>query len=320
MLVRYYLNDKLRTDTVGIHEGDFIWQAVMQEPQKIQAMLLPSHHMLQFFADIGYLQLSGQADSLDNIHLKGSWTADEASRFNASIRDITDQQKEMYARYIKADKEEQKTLLEPFMALAERRRQRITQYIHEHPQSFFSLSLVWDRMGDDYGEVYPLYMSLKESLHGTPTGHRIDALLPVIKRKALGEQVMNFSQADSAGRMVSVGDLKGKYVLIDFWASWCGPCRAENPNVLKAYQTFKDKGFTVLGVSLDDNAGKWKKAIGDDHMPWTELSDLKGWKNDVALYYGVQAIPWNILIDPQGRIVAKGLRGEELFKKLSTLL
>jgi peroxiredoxin len=132
---------------------------------------------------------------------------------------------------------------------------------------------------------------------------------------------MDFTQNDTLGNPVSLSSFKGKYVLIDFWASWCGPCRQENPNVVKAFNNYKDKGFTVLGVSLDQpNAkDKWMKAIHDDNLTWTQVSDLKFWGNAVAVQYGIQAIPQNFLIDPQGKIIGKNLRGEALNKKLETL-
>src|SRR5664279_4639151 len=114
---------------------------------------------------------------------------------------------------------------------------------------------------------------------------------------------------DTTGKPISLSSFKGKYVLVDFWASWCGPCRAENPNVLKAYIEFKDKNFTILGVSLDKDKDAWEKAIGDDKLAWTQVSDLKFWNSKAVEIFQFQGIPFNVLIDPQGKIIAQELRG-----------
>ncbi len=120
--------------------------------------------------------------------------------------------------------------------------------------------------------------------------------------------------------MFSLSSLKGKYVLIDFWASWCSPCRQENPNVVKAYQMYKDKGFDILGVSMDQNKKNWLKAIKDDNLTWHHISDLKGWACEGGKLYGVNSIPHSVLIDKEGIIIAKDLRGEELLNKLAELM
>jgi thiol-disulfide isomerase/thioredoxin len=119
---------------------------------------------------------------------------------------------------------------------------------------------------------------------------------------------------------VSLSSFKGKYFLLDFWASWCGPCRRENPNVVKAYRQYHNKGFDILGVSLDDSKDDWLKAIKKDGLSWTQVSDLKGWKNEAATLYGIQGIPMNFLIDKEGKIIAKNLRGQDLEKRLAEVL
>lgn len=118
---------------------------------------------------------------------------------------------------------------------------------------------------------------------------------------------------------MKLSDFRGQYVLLDFWAAWCGPCRAENPNVVNNFHKYKDKGFTVLGVSLDNDRKKWLAAVEKDGLDWTQLSDLKGWKNEASSGYGIQAIPANFLLDPDGKIIAQNVRGPELGKKLAEL-
>ncbi len=132
----------------------------------------------------------------------------------------------------------------------------------------------------------------------------------------IGSEAPELKLDDVNGKSVTLSSFRGKYVLVDFWASWCGPCRAENPNVLAAYNKFKNKNFTILGVSLDNKKELWQKAIDKDGLPWQQISDLKGWQSGAAAKYGVQSIPMNFLVDPKGIIIGKNLRGPDLEKKL----
>ena len=161
---------------------------------------------------------------------------------------------------------------------------------------------------------------LAPALASSPYVQDLDAIIARLEKVQIGQVAPDFSLPDTAGVSVSLADFRGKYVLLDFWASWCPPCRRENPNVVKAYEENKDKNFTIIGISLDNNREKWLKGIADDHLTWTHLSDLKYWDSEIPALYGVRAIPSNMLLDPNGVIIAKDIREEALHETLREVL
>ncbi len=193
----------------------------------------------------------------------------------------------------------------------------------KHNSAVAALLLAYSYDTDPNKDVFLLQKRF-ESLTGealeSQFAKNIQTVIERDKVGAVGSKAINFTQKDTSGRDVSLSEFKGKYVLIDFWASWCHPCRLENPNVVAAYNKYKEKNFTILGVSLDSDRRNWIFAINKDKLEWTQVSDLKFWGNEVAGLYNIRAIPQNLLLDPDGKIIAKNLKGEELDQKLSEIL
>lgn len=196
-------------------------------------------------------------------------------------------------------------------------------YIINHPGSFPSL-MTLERFSHrlKLRQIEELFDGLDDRIKQTFDGKEFRRQIDRMNAVQIGKIAPDFSARDTTGNMVSLTSLKGKYLLLDFWASWCGPCRKENPYVVKAYQKFKAKNFEILGISLDDETTKerWLKAIKEDQLTWLQVSDLKGWQSEVAELYHVRGIPQNFLLDPKGVIIATNLRGEELLKKLEDIL
>lgn len=178
---------------------------------------------------------------------------------------------------------------------------------------YFTYQLPLDELKATRAKISP-------ALAACPYVKDLDGIIKQLENVQIGKVAPEFSLPDTAGVSVSLSDFRGKYVLLDFWASWCPPCRRENPNVVKAFNEYKDKDFTIIGISLDKDKSKWMKAIADDNLTWTHLSDLKYWDSEIPALYGVRGIPANVLLGPDGVILAKNITGEDLHKTLQEVI
>ncbi|RPE12153.1 AhpC/TSA family protein [Chitinophaga lutea] len=209
-----------------------------------------------------------------------------------------------------------------FTAYRSRRDVKIDELIQSAPASIATVYILYRdysyRLTPD--EIDRYVQQLDPSLQQTQYVKVLRELTPVLRKAAVGNKAPDFTLAGVKGETVKLSDHFGKYLLLDFWASWCGPCRRENPNLVKAYEKYKGKGFDIFAVSLDKDKSSWLKGIADDKLAWTHVSDLAFWNSAPAALYGVRAIPSNVLIGPDGVIIARNLRGEELEKKLAEIL
>jgi peroxiredoxin len=280
---------------------------------------------ISFFLENGTIILTGNRDSMQNAVVAGTPVQDEYRQYLAAVGSAVDwaSYRNAYrAAEAKKDKHRLDSLEAAAGKLTQQEQQFAANYTRAHPGSYVSVFELYSNFSynPDVAELQGLYNGLDISLRRSYFGQRLNETIAAALKTDIGKPAPDFTQADIHGKPVALSSFKGHYVLVDFWASWCGPCRAENPAVVKAYKKYHARGFSILGVSLDEKKDKWQEAIKKDGLDWMQVSDLKGWQNSVAELYGVKGIPMNYLLDQDGKIIAKGLRGEELEKKLAELV
>jgi peroxiredoxin len=318
------------TDSTIVKNGAFTFTFKINEPVwstlhvRIKGDSAASRKTHYFYIDKGAANASFALDAVDKAIVNGFPVNDAWRTFEEENKSTTDSlMSAMNVYYNLSDNHTDSELILAAEDVVDSLQKVYTaaevKYIETHPESYLGLSFLTREMrhGMQVEQAMPLFTHLHTSVKQTALGKNVNKELIAEAKFAIGQPAPDFSQVDTAGRAVSLASFKGKYVLVDFWASWCKPCRLENPNVVKAFEQYKGNHFSILGVSLDMAEKNWKEAIHADQLAWTQVIDKE---NKVSKQYNITSIPSNFLLDKEGRIIAKNLRGDELEKKLAEVL
>ncbi len=304
-----------------VKQGGFVLTHELKEPMLLN-LGMGNGKTVMTFLDNSSVKVSGNIEQIKEIKFNGSKTHNDFVDFKKTFD-------AKFEKLMKINQQLQMGLRSDSLETATRTikadiQQSIDQFIDKRKSSPVSAFLIAATMqlSEDVTVTEQRLNSLKSSALENMYGVYLKENIAETKINAVGALAADFTQADTSGVPVSLSSFRGKYVLLDFWASWCGPCRQENPNVVANFKKFNSKNFTVLGVSLDRPGQKdrWLQAIYKDELAWTHVSDLQFWNNAVAQQYRVQSIPQNFLIDPDGKIIAKNLRGPALEQKLCEVI
>lgn len=313
----------VKADTINIVDGKFEFKGDIQ-PDQYTITVEGKKRGVRVFLENGIVTIKAHADSLAKAEVTGSKLNDANKALNDKAKALYDKYEieKLGKEYRTASAERKEELMAVYNKFQEEVAVINDEFIEANPASVVSVyKLVAKSYNLSVAEKEAALAKLDTSLVSHHLVVKMKEGIEKEKNVEVGKIAPDFTMNDAEGNPVKLSDIykKHKFLLIDFWASWCGPCRAENPSVVKTYKKFNKKGFSVFGVSLDNNKEKWLEAIEKDKLTWDHVSDLKGWQNEASQLYAVRGIPANFLVDNTGKILAKGLRGEALLKKLEEL-
>jgi peroxiredoxin len=313
-------------DTAKVVDDALVFTAPIDQPNLVYITSSAFRGAIPVFAEAGEIQVIGSLDSLAKTQVSGSKSHDFFVKINKSLANYDKIWQDFYfGPYRAMSKADQALNEDKINGLYDSAQNLKAHFLeteliksgNEAATPVLTLSNI-DAM--DVDACQAIYDKLSPEVLKSGASKRLADRIAIIKRTAVGQKLIDFTMNDTLGNPVTLSEYaKGKYVLVDFWAAWCAPCRGENPNVVANYKKYHDKGFTVLGVSFDQKKENWEKAIHDDGLLWEQVSDLKGWNNAAGKLYGIQSIPQNILLSPEGIIIERNLRGSALSEKLAEL-
>ncbi len=331
IICRKMMADVAVADTAfAAADGSFSFKGEVVEPM-ITSIYLPktveeTQMAISFFTEVGTTNIEADVLALNKAKVNGGNSNKDLQAITAITEKYYAQMKvlgdSLRTLYDAGKMEVVMKLEQQYLQLEQKQKEDIADFIKNNPKSYASAYYAYQLNTDatDPSKAVKAFESLDKSIQSSFYAQKLKKIADALQATAIGSIAPDFTLQSIDDKPVALSSLRGKYVLLDFWASWCGPCRKENPNVVKAYNQFKNKNFTVFGVSLDEDKIAWQNAVLKDQLAWQHVSDLKGWRSSAAALYGVQSIPANFLLDPSGKIIAKDLRGKDLEKMLASVL